>query len=198
MNYLSMGTTKREALFRNTFEMALENPKGVGVNNFEYLHPKYANLDTRPSPYVSDSTILRTPHNISLKMFSEVGYIGGIVFILIVLSILWSGLKSAYFGTYTEKWLFVALFALLFHAHFSAVFLTPGSLFFAVLLFSFSFAVYSVGQTVSISDQQQSLEVCNGEEPNGETDGEMSLYDYNGDYNGGAYFVIHIDMAASW
>ena len=69
-------------------------------------------------------------------MFSEVGYIGGIVFILIVLSILWSGLKSAYFGTYTEKWLFVALFALLFHAHFSAVFLTPGSLFFAVLLFS--------------------------------------------------------------
>ena len=136
MNYLSMGTTKREALFRNTFEMALENPKGVGVNNFEYLHPKYANLDTRPSPYVSDSTILRTPHNISLKMFSEVGYIGGIVFILIVLSILWSGLKSAYFGTYTEKWLFVALFALLFHAHFSAVFLTPGSLFFAVLLFS--------------------------------------------------------------
>ena len=71
-------------------------------------------------------------------------------------------------------------------------------LFSAVFLFSFSFAVYNVGQTVSISDQQQPLVVCNGEEPNGETDGEMSLYDYNGDYNGGAYFVIHIDMAASW
>ena len=55
-----------------------------------------------------------------------------------------------------------------------------------------------MGQTVSISDQQQSLEVCNGIEPNEETDGEMSLYDYNGDYNGGAYYVIHIDMAASW
>lgn len=67
-----------------------------------------------------------------------------------------------------------------------------------VIISTFSFAVYNVGQTVSISDQQQSLEVCNGIEPNEETDGEMSLYDYNGDFNGGAYYVIHIDMAASW
>ena len=63
---------------------------------------------------------------------------------------------------------------------------------------SLSFAVYNVGQTVSISDQQQNLTVCNGIEPNEETDGNMSLYDYNGDYNGGNYYVIHIDMAASW
>ena len=66
------------------------------------------------------------------------------------------------------------------------------------LIFSFTYAAYNVGQTISISDQQQVLDVCNGEEPNGETDGEMSLYDYNGDYNGGAYYVFHIDMAASW
>ena len=57
---------------------------------------------------------------------------------------------------------------------------------------------YSVGQQISISDQQQNLDVCNGIEPNGETDGDMSLYDYNGDYNGGTYYVTHIDMAASW
>lgn len=63
---------------------------------------------------------------------------------------------------------------------------------------SLSFAAYSVGQTVSISDQQQNLTVCNGHEPNDETDGNMSLYDYNGDANGGAYYVTHIDMAASW
>ena len=63
---------------------------------------------------------------------------------------------------------------------------------------SLSFAVYNVGQTVSISDQQQNLTVCNGIEPNEETDGNMSLYDYNGDVNGGAYYVFHIDMAASW
>ena len=63
---------------------------------------------------------------------------------------------------------------------------------------SLSFAVYNVGQTISISDQQQNLTVCNGIEPNEETDGNMSLYDYNGDYNGGSYYVTHIDMAASW
>ena len=63
---------------------------------------------------------------------------------------------------------------------------------------SLSFAVYNVGQTVSISDQQQNLTVCNGIEPNEETDGNMSLYDYNGDYNGGSYYVTYIDMAASW
>ena len=95
-------THHRSALFKNTIEMSLDNPFGVGINNFEYLHPKYANLDTRPSPYVSDSTILRTPHNISLKMLAEVGYIGGVVFILIVLSILWSCLNSAYYGKYIE------------------------------------------------------------------------------------------------
>ena len=65
-------------------------------------------------------------------------------------------------------------------------------------IFSLTFAVYNVGQTVSISDQQQNLTVCNGIEPNEETDGNMSLYDYNGDYNGGSYYVTHIDMAASW
>ena len=71
-------------------------------------------------------------------------------------------------------------------------------LFIILSIFSLTFAVYNVGQTVSISDQQQVLDVCNGEEPNGETDGEMTMYDYNGDVNGGAYYVFHIDMAASW
>ena len=67
-----------------------------------------------------------------------------------------------------------------------------------VLMFSLSFASYSVGQTVSISDQQVNLTVCNGIEPNGDTDTYMQMYDYNGDVNGGAYYVFHIDMAASW
>tara|TARA_B100001540_G_C15495387_1_gene501106 strand:- start:231 stop:455 length:225 start_codon:yes stop_codon:yes gene_type:complete len=66
------------------------------------------------------------------------------------------------------------------------------------IMFSFSFAVYSVGQTVSVSDQQTPLSICNGHEPNEENDGAMSLYDYNGDFNGGKYYVIHIDLAASW
>ena len=68
----------------------------------------------------------------------------------------------------------------------------------SISMLSFMFAAYSVGQTVSISDQQQNLTVCNGEEPNGETDTYMQMYDYNGDVNGGHYYVFHIDMAASW
>ena len=63
---------------------------------------------------------------------------------------------------------------------------------------SFSLAAYNVGDTVSITDQQREFDVCHGLEPNGETDGVFSLYDYNGDYNGGTYYVFHIDMAASW
>ena len=68
----------------------------------------------------------------------------------------------------------------------------------SISMFSLTFASYSVGQTISISHQQNPLDVCNGVEPNEEEDGEMSLYDYNGDVNGGAYYVTHIDMAASW
>ena len=65
------------------------------------------------------------------------------------------------------------------------------------IIFTLSFS-YNVGDVVSISDQQIVMDVCHGLEPNGETDGEMSLYDYNGDFNGGTYYVFHIDMAASW
>ena len=74
--------------------------------------------------------------------------------------------------------------------------------FFLILLsigmLSFSFSAYSVGQTVSVSDQQMMMDICNGEEPNEETDGEMCMYDYNGHANGGKYYVLRIDMTASW
>ena len=51
---------------------------------------------------------------------------------------------------------------------------------------------------VSISDQNTSHSICNGEEPNGDGDGSLRLIDYNGDENGGQHYVFHIDMAASW
>ena len=70
--------------------------------------------------------------------------------------------------------------------------------FILLLLLSVTFASYSVGQEVLLTDQQINLNICNGYEPNQETDGNMNLYDYNGDYNGGQYYVTHIDMAASW
>ncbi len=65
-------------------------------------------------------------------------------------------------------------------------------------LVSFTFAIYNVGQTISIAHQSQSSTVCNGEEPNGEDDGSLRLIDYNGAENGGQYYITHIDMAASW
>ena len=37
----------------------------------------------------------------------------------------------------------------------------------SAIMIGFAFSSYSVGQTVSISDQQNPLEVCNGHEPNG-------------------------------
>ena len=71
-------------------------------------------------------------------------------------------------------------------------------IFLSLLMISLSFSSYSVGQTISIEDQQTPLYICNGHELNGDTDGEMSLYDYNGDHNGGSYYVFYIDMSASW
>ena len=62
---------------------------------------------------------------------------------------------------------------------------------------SFSFAVYNVGQTVSISDQNVVLDVCDQTSEYSVGD-EVSLSDWNGDLNDGEYYVIWLDMSASW
>ena len=55
------------------------------------------------------------------------------------------------------------------------------------LLFS-----YQVGDVINIIDQNKTFEACyNGE-------GEIKLADYNGDLNGGDYYIILIDMSATW
>ena len=41
-------------------------------------------------------------------------------------------------------------------------------------------------------DQQINMNVCNGNEPNEDTDEQMSLYDYNGEHNGNDYYVIYL------
>ena len=73
---------------------------------------------------------------------------------------------------------------------------------FLILLsvFSMTFAIYNVGQTVSISDQQLSREVCHESQFSYEyqVGDSFSLYDFNGEYNGGEYHVIFMDMSASW
>ena len=59
---------------------------------------------------------------------------------------------------------------------------------------SILYSSYNVGQTVTLSDQNESFSVCYGEH-DFET---LTLADFNGALNGGSYKVIHIDMSASW
>ena len=65
---------------------------------------------------------------------------------------------------------------------------------------SLVFSSYSVGQTVSISDQQLTKEVCYASDfDSGYNIGDnFSLYDLNGEYNGGTYHVMFFDMSATW
>ena len=69
---------------------------------------------------------------------------------------------------------------------------------FGIVFISSLLATYVVGEQISISDQQINMNICNGNEPNGSTDQQMSLYDYNGEHNGGNYYVIYLEMSASW
>ncbi len=62
---------------------------------------------------------------------------------------------------------------------------------------SFSFAVYTTGQTVSISDQNITLNVCDATSEYSIGD-PVKLADWNGDLNGGDYKVIWLEMSASW
>ena len=70
-------------------------------------------------------------------------------------------------------------------------------------LLSFSFAIYQVGDQISQNDQDREFEVCYGAEHNGiEPVGgryNLTLGDYNGFTNDtGIFYVLMIDMAASW
>tara|TARA_B100000029_G_scaffold260976_1_gene257327 strand:- start:2327 stop:2533 length:207 start_codon:yes stop_codon:yes gene_type:complete len=64
-------------------------------------------------------------------------------------------------------------------------------LFFFTVLFP---SEYDVGDVVSIEDQLVTFPICNGEYYNP----ELSLSDFNGDLNGGHYFVTWFDISATW
>ena len=124
-------------MFTNTVEMTVDNPFGVGINNFEYIHPRYAKPGTDDaSPWVSEHYILRTPHNIVLKIYSELGYIGGTMFLALLCYLFIIAFLNAYYAGYIDKWLFVGASATLIHSMLSAVLLTPASLFFSAILFA--------------------------------------------------------------
>ncbi|MBQ4834723.1 DUF5957 family protein [Pseudoalteromonas luteoviolacea] len=129
--------TGREDLFLNTLDMIKDNPHGVGVNSFELIHQKYAKAGTEnSSPYITELSILKTPYNILLKFYSELGFIGGSLFLVIFGFIFVQAFVNLLKGDYVDAWIFMAVFSLYFHSMFSSVFLTPASLFFSIFLFS--------------------------------------------------------------
>ena len=64
------------------------------------------------------------------------------------------------------------------------------------MLLSASFALYNVGETVSISDQNIVLEGCDTTSDYYQQ--EFKLADWNGDLNGGNYKVIWLELSSSW
>ena len=66
-----------------------------------------------------------------------------------------------------------------------------------LLLLSFVFANYDVGEFISETDQNLTKSTCyaGNEYENGDN---WKLADWNGATNGGHYTVIFVDMAATW
>mgnify|MGYP000216929187 FL=1 len=58
-------------------------------------------------------------------------------------------------------------------------------------------SIYSVGDTLSIEDQEILFPVCNGS-GNYSTGDSFSFSDLNGDLNGGDYKLTVISMNATW
>ena len=65
-------------------------------------------------------------------------------------------------------------------------------------LISFTLAQsYCAGDQISITDQNTNFEVCYGS-GDYQVGDNWSFSDYNGDLNGGNYFITFVDMAATW
>lgn len=130
-------TTGRMNMYINTLVMIKEHPFGVGINNFEYIHPKYAKYGTsEASPVLTITDVLKHPHNLLLKYTSELGIVGGLIF-LVILGLL---IKVVYYNTLhgdrIDMLLAISFGANVLHAMVSAVFLTPASILFVSLLIS--------------------------------------------------------------
>ncbi|SVD14997.1 uncharacterized protein METZ01_LOCUS367851 [marine metagenome] len=66
-----------------------------------------------------------------------------------------------------------------------------------LILLSFVFANYDVGEFISETDQNLTKSTCYA--GNGyEVDDNWKLADWNGNLNGGHYNVIFIEMSATW
>ena len=66
-----------------------------------------------------------------------------------------------------------------------------------LIMLSFSFA-YEVGETISMAHQNMDFDICYAPELDPNNDGVFNFSEYNGDLNGGQYYVIFLEMMATW
>ena len=65
------------------------------------------------------------------------------------------------------------------------------------IMLSISFA-YETGETISIAHQNTDFDICYAPELDPNNDGVFNFSEYNGDLNGGQYYVIFLEMMATW
>ena len=66
-----------------------------------------------------------------------------------------------------------------------------------LIMIGFSFA-YEVGETISMAHQNQEFDICYAPELDPNNDGVFNFSEYNGYLNGGEYYVIFLEMMATW
>ena len=57
---------------------------------------------------------------------------------------------------------------------------------------------YEVGETISMNHQNMDFDICYAPQLDPNDDGVFNFSEYNGDLNGGQYYVIFLEMMASW
>jgi tetratricopeptide (TPR) repeat protein len=128
-------SSNRINIYRNTIDMIIDNPLGVGIGNFEYIHPKYAKVGTPyATNYVNEFEVFTNPHNLVLNYTSELGWGGGIIFIIILILLIRVMFINIFRGDTTDYYIAIAFMATLSHSMLSAIFLTPVNLFFMTIL----------------------------------------------------------------
>ena len=69
--------------------------------------------------------------------------------------------------------------------------------YFILIMIGFCFT-YEVGETISMTHQNQDFDICYAPELDPNNDGVFNFSEYNGDLNGGQYYVIFLEMMATW
>ena len=57
---------------------------------------------------------------------------------------------------------------------------------------------YEVGETISMNHQNMDFDICYAPQLDPNNDGVFNFSEYNGDLNGGQYYVIFLEMMATW